>query len=32
MEVAIDMHKDKVIEKIIRGLNRAAKRAEEAEE
>jgi inosine-uridine nucleoside N-ribohydrolase len=32
MEVAVDVQKDKVIDKIIRGLNRAAKRAEEEEE
>jgi purine nucleosidase len=32
MEVAVDMQKDKVIEKIIHGLDRAAKRAEADEQ
>lgn len=32
MEVAIDIQRDEVIEKIIRGLNRAARRAEEGPE
>ena len=32
MEVAVDMHKDKVIEKIIHGLNEASRRAEDKAE